>query len=69
MLKCQPLYRNMFSMGNKNIKENAECQSFEEKLNNKNVFKKVYKKSKKVVQKIHKNPSRTAKSHKDIYDK
>ena len=36
----------MFSMGNKNVKEDAECHFFEGKMGNKEVVKKVNKKSK-----------------------
>ena len=38
-------------------------------MNNKKVFfKKVIKKSSKIVHKIHRNLSRTAKSHRNVYD-
>ena len=39
------------------------------KIRNKEVFKKVTNKSRKLVRKIHRNTSRTAKSHKNVYDK
>ena len=59
----------MFSLENKNIKEDAECQFFWGKMSNKEVFKKGTKKSRKLIHKIHINPSRTAKGHKNGYDK
>ena len=55
-------------MGNKNVREDAECQFFEGKMNNKKVFKKDIKKSNEIVYKIHRKPSGTAKSHKNLDD-